>query len=93
MEAIVWNIMHGTFLQVKARAQASTEQAQVDVLASLPPMSGKILTSSIAAGRVWVSPPSLGVTTTQPAFIEWQRTICRSPTPPKILEQKAESNH
>ena len=30
------------------------------------------------AGKVWVTPSSLSVSTTQPAFIEWQSTICRS---------------
>ena len=50
MEAIVkyyaWN------LSPAGSGTSKPEQAQVDVLASPPPMSAKLLTSSITAGRV-----------------------------------------
>ena len=49
--------------------------------------------NSTTAGRARVSSSPLSVPTTQPAFIEWQSTIGRSILPPKILEQKAKSNH
>ena len=39
--------------------------------------------------KVWVSPSPHSIPTIEPAFIEWQSTVCRSPPPPKILGQKA----
>ena len=35
----------------------------------------------------------MGVPTIEPAFIEWQSIIHKSLPPPKILGQKAKSNH
>ena len=49
---------------------------------------GKKFFFSIVASRVWVFPPPLSVFTTQPEVKEWQNSIHRSPTPPKILREK-----
>ena len=39
------------------------------------------------------SPPHLSVPSTQSAFIEWQRSIHKCPSPPKILKQTAENKN
>ena len=42
----------------------------------------------ILLGKVGVPPPPHGAPTIEPAFIEWQSTICRSLSPPGILGKK-----
>ena len=51
----------------------------------------KLQSFSITAGRVWVSPPPLRVSTTQFVVIDWQNSICRSQPPPKKGIEKAEA--
>ena len=45
----------------------------------------KVQINSFPQRRVWVSRTPYGIPTTEPAFIEWQSTICRFLPSPKIL--------
>ena len=81
---MLWKF-HEVALGVRAGARAINGRCEDDVLASSLPVSAK---SSIATGKVCVSPPSLSVPTIQTAFTEWQNNIRKPPPPPKNLGQK-----